>query len=318
MHLVVVVVPPVVWGCGAGHAPTLVGRCGTIAAMGQVAPPGGLTAFVLGGGGRLGAAEVGMLRALFDAGIRPDLLVGTSIGAVNGAVVACDPTPAAVDRLERLWRDVDSTGVFGGSIVDRIRQLAATRTSLHSDEPLRRLLRDVLERELIEDLPVRFQCVAACIETATARWFTHGPLVDAVLASCAVPGLLPVVEIDGFHYLDGGIVDSVPVQRAVSQGATTVHVLQVGRIEEPLRPPRLPHEVAMVAFEIARRSSFASAMEELPDGVDVHVLPTGGTAPRFGDLRQFRYRDFSDVAARIETARAATEEYLYDRGLVRT
>ncbi len=259
-----------------------------------------------------------MLRALIDAGIRPDLVVGTSIGAVNGVAIASDPTPEGVDRLERLWGDVESTGVFGGTIVDRVRHLASTRTSLHSDEPLRRLIGQVVERDLIEDLPVRFQCVAACIETATARWFTHGPLVDAVLASCAVPGLLPVVEIDGFHYLDGGIVDSIPVQRAVSQGATTVHVLQVGRIEEPLTPPRRPHEVAMVAFEIARRRSFATAMEELPDTVEVHVLPTGGTAPRFGDLRQLRYRDFSDVTARIETARAATEEYLHERRLVRT
>jgi NTE family protein len=138
------------------------------------------------------------------------------------------------------------------------------------------------------------------------------------VASCAVPGLLPVVEIDGFHYLDGGIVDSIPVQRAVLLGATTIHVLQVGRIERPLEPPRRPHEVAMVAFEIARRRSFATAMEELPDSVSVHVLPTGGDGPRPGDLRQLRYRDFSDVAGRIETARAATERYLVEQGLVRT
>lgn len=269
-----------------------------------------VTAFVLGGGGRLGAAEVGMLRALSDRGISPSLVLGTSIGAINGVAVASDPSGAGVDRLEKLWGDVETTGIFGGSIVDRVRHLAATRTSLHSDEPLRRLLRQVLDHDLVEDLPVRFQCVASCIETATARWFTHGPVVEAVLASCAVPGLFPVVEIDGFHYLDGGIVDSIPVQRALSQGATRVFVLQVGRIEEPLRPPRRPHEVAMVAFEIARRRAFATAMEELPESVQVHVLPTGGTAPRFGDLRQFRYRDFSDVPARIEAARVATDRYL--------
>jgi NTE family protein len=276
-----------------------------------------LIAFVLGGGGRLGSAEVGMLRALVDAGVEPDLVLGTSIGAINGVAIASDPTAAGVDRLERLWRGVESNGVFGGSIVDRIRHLAASRTSLHSDEPLRRLLASVLVRDLVEDLPVRFQCVASCIETATARWFTHGPIVDAVMASCAVPGLLPVVEIDDFHYLDGGIVDSIPVQRAVALGATTVHVLQVGRIEQPLEPPRRPHEVAMVAFEIARRRSFAAAMEDLPDTVEVHVLPTGGTAPRWTDLRQLRYRDFSDVAERIESARSATADYLVEHGLVR-
>jgi NTE family protein len=276
-----------------------------------------LTAFVLGGGGRLGSAEVGMLRALIDAGVEPGLVLGTSIGAVNGVTIASDPTAGGVDRLERLWRGVESSGVLGGNIVDRIRHLAASRTSLHSDEPLRRLLSSVLVRDLVEDLPVRFQCVASCIETATARWFTHGPVVDAVMASCAVPGLLPVVEIDGFHYLDGGIVDSIPVQRAVALGATTVHVLQVGRIEQPLEVPRRPHEVAMVAFEIARRRSFAAAMEDLPDTVEVHVLPTGGTAPRWTDLRQLRYRDFSDVSSRIECARAATAAYLAEHGLAR-
>jgi NTE family protein len=285
--------------------------------MGRVSTPvpAPVTAFVLGGGGRLGAAEVGMLRALFDAGIVPDLVLGTSIGAVNGVAIASDPTPAGVDRLEGLWRQVEATGIFAGSVVDRVRHLAATRISLHSDEPLRRLLRRVLDRDLVEDLPVRFQCVAACIETATARWFTHGPAIDAVMASCAVPGLLPVVEIDGLHYLDGGIVDSIPVQRAIALGATTIHVLQVGRIEQPLEPPRRPHEVAMVAFEVARRHSFATAMAELPESVSVHVLPTGGTAPKPVDLRQLRYRDFTGVTERIDAARDATATYLADHDL---
>ena len=105
--------------------------------------------------------------------------------------------------------------------------------------------------------------------------------MPAVLASSAVPGLLPAVEVDGRHYLDGGIVDSIPIRRALDHGAGTVHVLQVGRIEEPLRAPRWPHEVAMVAFEIARRRSFSAAMASVADDVEVHVLPTGGQGPRF-------------------------------------
>jgi NTE family protein len=273
------------------------------------------TAFVLGGGGKLGTAEVGMLEALFDAGIRPDLVLGTSIGAINGAAVAADPTSGGVRRLRALWDGVESSGVFGGRLVDRLRHVAESRTSLHSNEPLRRLLERALDEHRIEDLPVHFECVAACIESASEHWFDSGPVVDAVLASSAVPGLLPVVRVGDRHYLDGGIVDSIPVQRAVSLGATTIHVLQVGRIEQPLEVPRRPHEVAMVAFEIARRRSFSVAMAGLPPGVEVHVLPTGGTGPRFNDLRQLRYRDFSDVADRIDTARRATEQYLQERGL---
>ncbi len=266
----------------------------------------GITAFVLGGGGRLGAAEVGMLAALLDAGIRPDMVLGTSIGAINGAAIAADPTDAGVATLRRLWGEVEGIGIFGGTVVDRLRHFAANRTSLHSNEPLRRLLDEALDDRRIEDLPVQFGCVAACIETAAATWFDRGPLTDAVLASCAVPGLLPAVELDGLHYLDGGIVDSIPVRRAIELGATTVYVLQVGRVEDPLRPPRRPHEVALVAFEIARRHSFATAMAQRPEGVSVHVLPTGSEPVRFNDLRQLRYRDFSGVGERIDAAQQAT------------
>jgi NTE family protein len=274
------------------------------------ADPAGRTAFVLGGGGRLGAAEVGMLAALLDSDVQPDLVVGTSIGALNGVAVALDPSPQGADRLRTLWAEVVHSGVFGGSIVDRVRHLARHRTSLHSGEPLDRLIRSVVGDLDIEALEVEFQCVASCIETAAPAWFDRGPAVPAVMASCAVPGLLPAVEIDGRHYLDGGIVDSIPVQRALDLGARRVFVLQVGRIEEPLRPPRHPQEVAVVAFELARRNRFASAMSALPEGVEVHVLPTGGTGPRATDLRQLRYRDFSDVDARIDAAHAATSEYL--------
>jgi NTE family protein len=278
--------------------------------------PKATVAFVLGGGGKLGAAEVGMLRALVDAGIEPDMVIGTSIGALNGVAIAADPRPAGVDALQKLWSEVDQSGVFGGGIVDRIRHLAANRTSLHSNEPLERLLADVVGTLDIGDLPVRFECVAACIETAGATWFDSGPAVSAVLASCAVPGLLPPVQIDGLHYLDGGIVDSIPVRRAVEQGATQIYVLQVGRIERPLEVPRRPQDVATVAFEIARRHSFTAAMEHLPPEVTVHVLPTGGSAPKPSDLRQLRYRDFADVSERIESARAASDAYLVRRGLV--
>ena len=273
------------------------------------------TAFVLGGGGRLGAAEVGMLAALSEAGVVPDLVLGTSIGAINGVVVADDPGAGGVDRLRELWSQVEHTGVFGGGIVDRVRHLAATRTSLHSNEPLRRLLHETLGEARIEDLAVRFQCVAACIETAEATWFDRGPVTDRVLASCAVPGLLPAVAVDGLHYLDGGVVDSIPVRRAIELGAQRIFVLQVGRIEEPLTLPRRPHEVALVAFELARRHSFATAMASRPAGVEVHVLPTGGEPLRFNDLRQLRYRDFSDVGRRIADARDATAGYLDRAGL---
>ena len=137
---------------------------------------------------------------------------------------------------------------------------------------------------------------------------TQDETVDAVLASCAVPGLLAPVELDGEHFLDGGLVHSIPVGRAVALGATTIYVLHVGRIERPLRPPSKPWEVARVSFEVARRHRFNREMADLPEGVAAHVLPTGGGSPKDDSL--LAYRDLSGVLRRIEAAYAASARYL--------
>src|SRR4051794_12860792 len=115
-------------------------------------------AFVLGGGGVLGAHEVGMLRALLEHGVVPDVVVGTSVGAINGAVVAADPTLAAIDRLTHAWEELSGGEVFGGSLVRRATTLARTRTYLHDAAPLRALLERHLGAVRFEDLAVPFQC----------------------------------------------------------------------------------------------------------------------------------------------------------------
>jgi NTE family protein len=269
-----------------------------------------------GGGGPFGAHEVGMLRALVERGIAPDVVLGTSVGAINGVAIAADPGPAGVERLAGLWADMDRGDVFAESLLGRVATLARTRTHLHDNGPLRAQLAAALPVDRIEDLAVRFQCVAASIERACEHWFEDGPVVDAVLASAAVPGLLPPVEIAGEHFIDGGIVNSIPVSRAVALGARQVFVLHVGRLDRPLEPPRWPWEVALVAFEIARRHRFHGDLEALPDDVELHVLPTGQTAPpRYTDLSQFRYRDTTAVQDRIARASEASLAYLSDRGL---
>lgn len=273
------------------------------------------TAFVLGGGGLLGAGEVGMLRALLEAGVVPDLVVGTSVGAVNGAAVAADPTPGSVAALTEIWQGLAGSGLYAGGAMRRARHLARTRTHVHPNEPLRDLLTEQLGDRRIEDLAVPFQCVAASIERAAEHWFTDGPLLDAVLASSAVPGVLPPVRIGDEHFLDGGLVNSIPVGRAVSLGARRVYVLQVGRIDRPLQAPTRPWQVASVAFEIARRHRFGKEMAEVPPDVDVHLLPTGASdAPRPADFSALRYRDFAKVSQRIDQAYRATVDYLARTG----
>ncbi|MGI5244049.1 patatin-like phospholipase family protein [Dactylosporangium sp. CA-139066] len=279
-----------------------------MAAPGQPAGPVG---FVFGGGGVLGAYEVGMARALLHHGIRPDLVVGTSIGAFNGAAVAAAPDERAAERLTELWSSAQARTVYGDSLPRQLGRFAR-RTHLHSPAPLRRLL----ERELgadttFEDLPVPFHCCAASIERAAEHWFCTGPLIEAVLASSAVPGLLPPVHLGNEHFIDGGIVNSVPVGRAVALGARTVYVMQVGRIERPLRVPRRPWEVAQVAFEVARRHRFARELAEAPPDVAVHVLPTGGGSAR--DDSPLSYRRIGLARGRIERAYEATRAYLEAR-----
>lgn len=272
------------------------------------------TAFVLGGGGLLGASEVGMLRALAEAGLRPDLVVGTSVGAINGVFVAAAPDRAA-ERLAGLWQGDSMRLAFSETLLGRAGRLLRSGTHLHSLEPLNKLLSSELHGCSFQDLALPFQCVAASIEGACARWFSTGPVAPAVMASCAVPGLLPPVQVDGQHYFDGGLVDSIPVGRAVALGADVVYVLQVGRVESPLAVPTRPWQVGLVAFEIARRHRFHEEMASLSasGAARIHVLPTGAE-PQPPGLAQFRYRDTTKVGMSISRAYAASARYLNELG----
>jgi NTE family protein len=270
-------------------------------------------AFVLGGGGVLGAHEVGMLRALAESGVEPDLVLGTSIGAVNGAFYAADPTLSGVERLIELWRDQSWAERSAGATVRRLGTLARSGTHLQSLEEMRTRLSQLLPVDRVEELRVPFQCVAASIERAAEHWFETGSLADVVLASCAVPGILPPVPIEGEHFIDGGIVNSIPVSRAVGLGARRIYVLQVGRLEQPLKPPRWPWEVGLVAFEVARRHRFAHDLHSLPGDVELHVLPTGGSAaPAYNNLTgQLRVgRAMRTVQQQITSAYEASLRYL--------
>src|SRR5688500_18398915 len=257
-----------------------------------------------------------MLQALFERGITPDLVLGTSVGALNGALVARDPSPAVIEKLTELWQTVASSReVYGDRPLRTVRRAVSTGTHIYSSSPMRRRLAEEFGDLRFEDLPVKFQVCAASIESAAEHWFSSRPLVPAIVASAAVPGLLPPAKVGDEHFLDGGIVNSIPLGRAVALGADVVYVLQVGRIDRPLRVPRRPWEVARVSFEIARRHRFARELDEVPAGVAAHVLPARGTSARDDTLRA--HRDFTGVAARIEEPYRASLEYLQGQGIGR-
>jgi NTE family protein len=271
------------------------------------------TAFVLGGGGILGAVEVGMLRALLERGITPDLVLGTSVGALNGALVAREPRLPVIERLTELWAETArSRDVYGDRPLRTVRRAVATGTHIYSAKPLTQRLEDELGDTTFADLEVRLQVCAASIERSAEHWFDSGPLVPAIVASAAVPGLLPPARVETEwgveHFLDGGIVNSIPVGRAVSLGATRVFVLQVGRVDRPLSVPTRPWEVARVSFEVARRHRFNRELAEIPDGVEAHVLPAAGTSAK--DDSMLAFRDFSSVQRRIDASYDASVAYL--------
>jgi NTE family protein len=264
----------------------------------------GTVAVVLSGGGNHGAVQVGMLQALVEHEIHPELVLGASIGALNGAAYAQEPTPAGMGRLEQLWIGLDDQGILPAQgLLPNALALFRRGESVHRNDKLRGLLEGTLRAETFEDLAVPFQCVATDVVGVREVWFSTGKLVDPILASAAQPGILPAVEIDGVRYLDGAIVNDVPISRAVALGATTIYVLHSGTIDRPRPEPRRPIDVIIQAYWVARHHRFKKDLEELPAGVEAIVLPTGST-------HWLRFDDFTHSEELIRVAREATDRFL--------
>jgi NTE family protein len=196
--------------------------------------PGERTAFVFCGGAGLGAVQLGMLRALVERGIRPDMVTGTSSGSLNAIVYAADPSLEAVDRLERLWLSARRRDLFRINPWRIGRGLMGSAPALASDVPLRRLLRTSLPVRRIEDTAIPVAIALSDVATRRPVVMRAGDATEILLASSAVPGLYPSVTIDGREYIDGGLAADPPIGPAVEMGATRVYVLPVGwPIAEP-------------------------------------------------------------------------------------
>ena len=263
----------------------------------------GPVAWVLSGGGNHGAVQVGMLRALVEREIRPDLVLGASIGALNGVAFAQDPTITGVARLEELWRGLDGAGIFPSGWFPNALGLARRGEAIHSNDRLRGLASGMLRADRFEDLAVPFQCVATDVLAVREVWFSSGPLLEPILASAALPGILPAVEIDGVRYLDGAILNDIPISRAIELGATTIYVLHCGTVDRPRPEPKRPVDVAVQAYWAARHHRFKRDLEALPRDVEAIVLPTGTT-------QSLRYNDFTHSAELIRNAHGAAERFL--------
>ena len=179
------------------------------------------TAFVLSGGAALGAVQVGMLQALHGEGIRPDIIVGTSAGAINGSWIAGDGGYDDLENLANIWRGLSRKSVFPTSWWQLFK--GATGRSDHLVKPaaLRALVGDSLGFNRLEDAAIPFHVVAADALEGRDHRFSSGPALEAVVASASIPGVLPAVVIEGVAYVDGGTLNNTPVSHAVALGAGT-------------------------------------------------------------------------------------------------
>lgn len=187
-----------------------------------------MKAFVLSGGANRGAMEVGALLALFERGIVPDLVVGSSAGAINAAFIAGDPTLAGAGRLAEIWRGIRKEHVFPGSRLAVLWRLFRRRDRFYEPDALAETIAAHLGYRDLSRARIPVIIVATDLGTGREHWFSSGDAVRAILASTALPGIFPPVEIDGRRYLDGGLSNRTPISAAVANGADHVYVLDVG------------------------------------------------------------------------------------------
>ncbi|MBB3084402.1 patatin-like phospholipase family protein [Geodermatophilus sabuli] len=260
------------------------------------------TAFVLSGGGSLGAVQVGMLQALAERAIAPDLLLGTSAGALNAVFVAAHGTrPPALDRLAAIWTALRRDDVFPVRAPQVVLALAGARDALCSDHGLERLVRRHIGFARLEDAPIPVHLVATDLLSGEEVLLSDGDAVSAVLASSAVPAVLPPVRRNGQTLVDGGLADNAAISQALVLGADRVYVLPTGYACALPFPPTRPLAVAVQALSLLVQQRLIADVARYADQVDLVVLPP--LCPLRISAIDFRHA--AELCRRARTAAAA-------------
>ena len=267
-----------------------------------------LTAFVLAGGGSLGAVQVGMLAALARRGVVPNLIVGASVGAINAAYYAAEPDERGVERLKRIWLELRRTDVFPFSPIASMLGFFGKTDHLVAPAPLRSLIESELPYQRLEDAPLPCYVVATDALEGTEVVLSSGPAAAALLASAAIPGVFPPVLLDGRFLLDGGVSNNTPISIAVEMGATRVIVLPTGISCSLQAPPSSALALALHALNLLIMRQLVNDIERCASVADVI------TVPPLCPLSTTSY-DFSQSAALIHHAEAATRLWLRTDGL---
>lgn len=232
------------------------------------------TAFVLSGGASLGAVQAGMLRALYERGVSPDLIVGTSVGALNGAFIASrSATPATARRLADVWRGTGRWNVFPRNPLTGFLGFFGARDHLVSDHGLRKLVADNLELGLLEESPVPLHVIATDLLSGREHRLSSGDALEAVIASAALPGIFPAVEREGRLLIDGGVANNTPIVDAIELGAERIYVLPTGNACDLPEPPRGAVAMLLHAMSLLVMRRLLVEVEMLRDRAELIVLP---------------------------------------------
>jgi NTE family protein len=267
------------------------------------------TAFVLAGGGSFGAVQVGMLRALVEHGVMPDLVVGSSVGAINGAYFAAAPDLEGIAKLEAIWRSLRRSEVFPVGLRSML-GLLAPRNFLVDPDGLRRIIEERLPYRKLEQARIPLYIVATDILAGTAVRLSKGPVVEALLASCAIPAAFPPVRIGERHLIDGAVASNTPLSVAVELGARRLIVLPTGFACALEAPPADAIGCALHAITLLIARQLVTEIERCRDRVEVI------TVPPLCPLTLSPY-DFSHAAELIARAAEQTTAWLAKGGLAR-
>jgi NTE family protein len=232
------------------------------------------TAFVLSGGGSQGAQQVGMLKALAEHGVRPDLLVGASAGALNAAWVATRGWPSSVEGLEELWLSLKRSDVFPLDVPALVGAVFGRRNHLLSPHGLRRIIEDNLTVQRFEDTAIPLRVVITEALSGEERVVGEGDLADVLLASASIPGIFPPVAISGSYYVDGGVAENTPIEVAVKEGAKEVYVLATSYGCRPDSLPSSALSMFLHALNLLVNRGLRVEIERWSKKARIHVLPS--------------------------------------------
>jgi NTE family protein len=269
------------------------------------------TAFVLSGGASLGSIQVGMLEALYERGIRPDMIVGTSAGALNGAFIAERPQVVeTAHELGDVWRGLSRGQIFPINPISGALGFIGARSHLVPGSGLRRLISRHATADRLEETLVPLHVIATDVLRGEEVRLSEGPLVDAVMASAAIPGVLPSVDWFGRELIDGGVANNAPLSHALELGADEIYVLPTGTPCELEHAPRGALAMLVYGTTLLVHARLVREIAALGDQARIAVLPP--PCPL-----SVQPTDFSRAGELIEQARDDARRFLDRRRPVR-